>query len=792
MNVLTRRLWHTIKGSLGQFLGMAVIIAVGISLYIGITTAFFNLSHSQEVFYRENHFADHYFYVIRAPESIVKQVQAVPGVTLVTGRIQKDIPVLKDNQERATVRLTSYPLPMDNEVNQIQLTDGRMFHRYPSGGGIEVLVNPAYFDANSLSFGDTIDIVAENRKYPVTVVGTAVGPEFTYIMKDSSNLVPDYEAFGILMIPHNQSQEIFNLPGQVNQIIVQFAPGTDTNKAVNVIKDILKPYGNLASFPRKDQLSHAAMDAELSGLDAMSGFLPLLFLGIAAAIQFVLLRRMIKTQRTQIGILKAIGYDNRQIMLHFSSYALIICMVGALAGILFGIVLASVFSDIYAIFFNLPQSIGGINIEVIIYSLLLSLGVGVLAGFTASRSILTISPAESMRSLPPTTSSRSLFEHFPWLWAKLDSSWKMALRTISRNRFRLLVTLGGIMATVALLIVSMFTNDAIDYMLDQHFYQESSYDYMLQFNQPVKNYELLNISRIDGVNQTEGVFSLPVKLHCNGKSSDDILMGIDPINKLKSPANEAGVTLPVPDEGMIISCKSAEKLGLKVGDTVNVETVLGMGESHFADIKVIAVNYQLFGVESYISLKQANHILTEANLVTGALLKVDKYQAEAIENELSNMTGINSILSRQKEKDNIYSLMDSMIYMVGTMILFSAILGFVIIYNSVIMSFNERKRELASLLTMGFTRKEVSTIIFKETIPQAIPGILLGLPAGRLLADLYIHSVEFDMWYMPVIIYPSSYIIAAVGAFIFVLLGQWAASRGIQKLDIIELSKNMD
>ncbi len=792
MKVLTRRLWHTIKGSLGQFLGMAVIIAVGISLYIGITTAFFNLGQSQEAFYKDNNFADYYFYVVRAPESIIRQVEAVPGVTLVTGRIQKDIPVLKDNQERATVRLTSYPLPIENEVNSIQLLDGRLFSEYPADGGIEVLVDPGYFDANNLSFGDTINIVAENKKYPVKVVGTATGPEFTYIMKDASNMVPDYETFGIMMVPHNQSQELFNLPGQVNQVIVQLAPGADIDQAVKAIKDILAPYGNLASFPRKDQLSHAALDAELSGLDAISGFLPLIFLSIAAGIQFIILRRMIKTQRTQIGIMKAIGFDNRQIIFHFSSYAIMVCIVGAVAGIVFGIFMASVFSDMYAMFFNLPQAIGGINYEVILYSLMLSLGVGVLAGFTASRPILNISPAESMRSLPPSKSSRSLLENLPGFWNKLSSSWKMAFRTISRNRLRLLLTMAGIVSAVALLIVSMFTNDAVDYMMDQHFNQESSYDYMLHFNQPVKESELLNISRLEGVELIEGFFSLPVRVHYNGRTSEDLLMGINPSNNLKHPAKENGVVIPVPDEGVIISRKSAERLGLKVGDVVQMETLLGMGQAHYADIKITAINYQLFGNESYVSLQQANKILNESNLLTGAVMKVDSIHANYIESELSDMTGINSIVSRQKERDNIMSLMDSMIYMVSTMIMFSVILGFVIIYNSVVMSFNERKRELASLLTIGFTRKEVSSIMWKETIPQAIPSILLGLPAGRLLAELYFGSVEFDMWYMPVIIYPSSYVLAALGGLVFVLLGQWVAGRGIQKLDIIELSKNMD
>jgi len=792
MKVLNRRLLHIIKGSRNQFLGLAVIIAVGISLYIGITTAFFNLSQSQQYFYQENNFADYYFYVVRAPVSIIKQVERVPGVSLASGRIQKDVPVLKKDQERATLRLTSYALPLDKQVNGIELIQGRFFSPYPAGGGIEAMVNPAYFEANGLTFGDTVDIIAENRKYPVKIVGTAAGPEFTYIMKDAANLLPDHETFGIMMLPLNQAQHLFNLPGQFNQLLVQFAPGVDQDRAVQSIKDILAPYGNLASFPRQDQLSHAALEGELEGLEAISLFLPLIFLSIAAAIQFIILRRMIKTQRSQIGIMKALGFDNAQIIFHFSSYAILICTGGALLGIGSGVLMASYFSDLYAMFFNLPRAIGGVNYQVILYSIILSLGLGALAGFSASRPILKISPAESMRPQPPTSSIRSLVEKWNWLWSRLSSSWKMAFRTISRNRFRMLVSILGISSAVALLILSMFTNDAVDYLMDQHFNRESNYDYMLSFNQPIKESELLNISRLEGVELIEGYFTLPIRVYQGGRSEEDVLVGIHPSSTLKHPTREDGTFIPIPQEGMLISRRSAERLGLKVGDTVELETLLGLGPNRYAQLKIVSINYQLFGNESYVSLAQANRIIHESQLITGALIKVDPGRAAGIEKALSDMTGINSIVSRQKERDNILSMMDSMIYMVGVMIIFSVILGFVIVYNSAIMGFNERKRELASLLTLGFTRQEVAGIMWKETIPQALPALVLGLPAGKVLAELYFSSMQFDMWYMPVVIYPLSYALAALGGLVFVLLGQWAASRGIKKLDIIELSKNID
>lgn len=771
---------------------MAAIITVGISLYISISTAYTNLGQSQQVFYRDNNFADYYFHVVRAPQTIAKQIESIPGVNRVTMRIQKDVAVIKDNGARATVRVTSYSLPLENEVNKIQLLEGRMFEKYPSSGGIEVMVDPQYYAANHLQDGKEINIVAENKRVPVTVVGSATGPEFVYIMKDAGNIFPDPETFGIIMMPTNQCQDIFNLPGQVNQVIIQFNPGVNEEFVANQIEALLKPYGNLASYPRKDQLSHAALQGELDGGTAMSRSLPVIFLFIAAAIQLVLLRRLVKNQRSQIGIMKALGYSNSRIIFHYTGYALTISILGGILGCLLGLVFARYFSDMYAMFFNLPQAIGGVNIKVILSSILLSIGVGVSAGLTASASIVTINPAESMRPQPPSISSRSLLELWSWLWQHLATSWKMSFRTVSRNRLRLAVTLTGVAVSVALLVISLFTNDAMDYMLDQHFNHETNYDYLISFNSPVKDYELYNISRIEGIYNAEPLLEIPVKFHFHDKTKEDAIIGQKPGSNLKSPYDEDGNPLAIPEQGLVLGNQAARKLGVQVGDTISVETAMVMGPAHFSDLKVVAINHQLIGNVAYTSLHQANQILQESGLVSGAMLEVDKGQSVQIEKALSKINGIASVLSRQKEQDTINSMMDSMVYFLTVMITFSLILGFAIVYNASIMGFNERKRELAAMLTLGFTQKEIRGLMFKEALLQSVPGLIIGLPLGKLFSEWYMASIETDLFSMPVVIYPASYFIAFIIGSSFVALGFWFAIRGIRHLNAVELLKSVD
>lgn len=166
MSVLLKKLSRTIWSTMGQYLAVTAVVAVGITVYIAMTTCYSNLNRSRDQFYRENNFADYYFHVVRAPEQVPGQIAALPGVAAVSGRIQKDVPLVKEGKQgsqRATARITSYPVPVEG-VNRIQLLSGRMFAEYPPGGGVEVLVDNRFFKANRLSFNDTVNIVAGGRR----------------------------------------------------------------------------------------------------------------------------------------------------------------------------------------------------------------------------------------------------------------------------------------------------------------------------------------------------------------------------------------------------------------------------------------------------------------------------------------------------------------------------------------------------------------------------------------------------------------------------------------------------
>jgi putative ABC transport system permease protein len=792
MSVLSRKLCRTIINTRGQFLAVVAVVMVGICVYISMSTAYYNMSRSQEIFYEATNFADYYFQVVRAPGQIVKQIESIPGVTRVTGRIQKDVPLLKEGQQRATARLISYPLPMDNEVNRLDLQQGRLFEKYPQSGGIEILADPQFVKANNLSYGSMADIVAEGKKVPLTLVGSAISPEFIINMKDAATLMPDPKTFGIIMLPQNQAEQILNLSEQINQVVLNLAPGADEKSVVEKVKAVLEPYGNLASYPRKNQLSHTVLQGELNNLQALARFMPAIFLGVAAAIQFIMLGRMLKAQRLQIGVMKALGYGSGQIMLHYTCYSLAVAFAGALLGTLTGVLLASVLSQVYTQYFNLPETIGSLNLKAILYGFILSLGVSLLAGLSAARAVISINPAESMRPEPPKGKGKIFLEDWAWLWNRLGATWKMSIRSLGRKWGRFAITLLGVVFAVALLVLSLFSNDSVNYLINKHFYQEQHYDLLVRFGTPVKEAELLNLSRLEGVIKTEAIFEIPVKLHFKGRSEDDSLQGLPAGLTLKELTDDTGKPLHLPEEGILISRRAADKLGAETGDVVEAETLLSLGPSHQVGLKVMGANRQLVGSSSYISIEQANLILRERGLVTGAMLKVDPGRITLLEEELNEMTNVSSISSLRKELNNLNQNLDSMIYSMSVMVAFAVLLGFALVYNSSVISFAERKRELASLRVIGFTSGEVSGLLLKETLLQSILGVILGLPFGRLMTGWYIKAVSTDLFTLPVIVSPQTYFFSAMGGIFFIALAHLFAVRGIKKLDLSEVLKNRD
>ncbi|NTW05672.1 MAG: FtsX-like permease family protein [Peptococcaceae bacterium] len=651
-------------------------------------------------------------------------------------------------------------------------------------------MDPKFLAANRLGWGDKVKILVDGKEVSFTVVGAAISPEFIYAMKDNADILPDPRKFGIFYLENKELQQILNMSEQINQVLIEFDQGVDHSEVISDIKDILKPYGLLASYPREDQLSHAITKGELDQLRSVTRVLPLIFFGIATAIQFVILRRMIKSQRSQIGLMKGLGYDNYRIMLHYVFYALAVSLSGAVIGLILGIFSSAGISEIYSGYFNFPGGIHSYNLEVIFYGFIMCLSVGVIAGISSSYGVMEVQPAEAMRPEPPKAGGKSFLEYLPWLWVRINSGWKMTFRNISRNKGRFAVTLMGVIFAVGLLVISLFTNDAVDYMMEKFFYKGQSYDIAVRFDSVISEKALLDINRIEGVQRAEGFLELPVRIYYRGKNESEVILAYNPETTMKSLDDGEGNPVKIPEAGMLINQRTAKKLGIKAGVEVEVETLLPTGPIHREKVFIVGENRQLVGSGSYMDLKQANILLRERNAVSGVLLKIENGKEIQIETEINKMPKVSSVISHQKEVENFEKNLEAMDFSILIMVLFASLLGYAIVYNSSVMNLAERNREIGCMRVMGFSLAEISGLLIKENIIQASIGIVLGLFFGRITAQAYIQSISTDLYTLPVIIYPRTYIMAAVIGVVFILAAHFLSIRGIRNMELSEALKS--
>ena len=183
-------------------------MATGLSVYVSMTAVSGNLVRSRDVFYRETDFADLFFHVVRAPEGVVERVEAVTGVTRATGRVQKDVSMVREDGTRATIRLTGLHVPTQGELNRIRVQKGRLFEKNPEGGVLEILLTPQFAEANGLTLGSTVSVAAEEKEKPMVVVGIAASPEFIYVIKDAASVFEDPSSFGGAMISQEQAKQV--------------------------------------------------------------------------------------------------------------------------------------------------------------------------------------------------------------------------------------------------------------------------------------------------------------------------------------------------------------------------------------------------------------------------------------------------------------------------------------------------------------------------------------------------------------------------------------------------------
>src|SRR5262245_47497556 len=390
MHMLDRKLFRDVRRLWAQVLAIAFVIGGGVATLFMAVGSYRSLDETRTAYYERYRFADVFAGVSRAPKSLVEQVAEIPGVAAVDARISRlallDIP---NYAEPATAQVISLPDIGEPRLNRLYMRLGRTPE---PGRDDEAVVNDTFAKAHGFGIGSHFSALLNGRKRDLVIVGTALSPEFIYTV-GPGDLMPDDRRFAIIWMSEKALAGAYNLEGAFSSISVTLLRNASERDVVSQLDSLLDRYGGRAAYGRKDQTSHAWIDHELDMLSNMSRTLTPIFLLVSAFLVNLTLSRLVALEREQIGLLKALGYRNSSIVLHYLKFVILIVVLGVAIGSAAGTWLGVHVTQLFGDFFHFPFLVFAKNPDLYLIAAALSLVAAILGAVRALRDVVTLAPA---------------------------------------------------------------------------------------------------------------------------------------------------------------------------------------------------------------------------------------------------------------------------------------------------------------------------------------------------------------------------------------------------------------
>ncbi len=787
MTTLSRKLVRDLLHLRGQVLAISLVVACGIAALVTTRTAYDSLLISQATYYAAYRFADVFASLKRAPDALAARIGTIPGAGVVSTRIVFDVTLdVPGLAEPATGRLVSIPERGVPILNDLYLRRGRYVE---PGRRDEVIVSEAFATANHLDLGDRLGAVLNGRWQQLRIVGVALSPEYVYEVR-SSDIFPDNRRFGVLWMSREAMGPAFDMDGAFNDVVLLLAPGAIEADVIARLDRMLEGYGGLGAYGRRDQISHRFLSDEIAQNRVSGTIVPAIFLGVAAFLLNIVLSRLVGMQRDQIAVLKAFGYDDVTVALHYLQFALVAVLLGALGGTGLGLWLGALINRMYVQFYRFPLLRYEAGITVVVLATAVAGGAALLGALGAVRRALALPPAEAMRPEPPERFRAGVLER-SGLRRWLPSPARMIVRNILRRPTRAALSVLGLACAVAILVVGRYFVDAVRYIADVQFRIVQRDDVTVIFHDPLPARARHDLMHLPGVLRAEPFRAVPVRLRFGHRSRRVALMGLQPTTELHRMIGKDLRPLEVPPDGVLLTAKLAEILGAARGDTLTVEVL--EGARPVRPVPVVGVVDELVGLSAYMTHAALNRLMREGGAVSGAFLTVDAAAAPDLYAELKRMPVVGAAAVREVALASFETtLARSLGIFTTVLVAFACVIAVAMVYNAARIALSERGRELASLRVLGFTRAEVAVLLFGEQamlIVLAIPlGYLLGYGACALMASAY----QWELFRLPLVVEGDTYAFALLVVAVAAVASGILVQRRLNRLDLVEVLKTRE
>lgn len=750
---LTRKMLRDIKINKTQFIAIFLMAFLGIFAYCGIYGEYYGLVQTSDEYYTVTNMADAWIYNTNFDNASIEEISEF------TTQTERQLVVQSvadfDNKPDITLHFAE-----KGEISKFYSTEGEDFDASDDSG---VWLDKRFADERNLSVGDEITFEFNNINITKEIKGIGYSPEYIYESSPNS-LTPDFSQIGFAYM----SYKAFPVDITYNTLLVKYN-GSDSD-----FKDDLDDSIDYLSLTKKeDQISVAKFADEMAQHKMIGDVFPIVFILVTFLTLLTTMTRIVTHQRTQIGILKAVGYKDKTIILHYISYGFWPVLIGSILGLITGpMIIPQMFYPTMAATYSMPSWNPGFDMSFVYISVLLVVS-SVFVTYLSCRRISKENPANTLRPKAPNVSSRALIEKSK-LWNHLSFNLRWNWRDARRNKFRALMAIVGVMGCVALLIAAFGMNDSMDELKHWEYDDISHFESKLLLSNDVDQMELSDI-----LNETNGSFIMQQAIEIKANDLEDqVVLLVSNNTDLISYTDRNKNPIEIDEGDVSISIKLAEKFNLTVGDEIKWHIV---GSDKWVDSKIGQIHAEPVSqglIMSPDTLEDQGLNFTPTNILT----------KEKFDEDYDSIKSVSTIDKMKESWDKVTEAVMMMVYVVTFVAVALAIL---VLYNLGILSFTEMEREIATLKVLGFKTNVLRKLLLTQNIIFTSIGFILGIPLGFYFMTLMMNAAGDSLYYVPSLTW-GNILLTALITFTISIGVNLLFSGKISDLNMVEALKDVE
>lgn len=780
MSILRRKLLRDIAAGKARFFAVTFLVFLGLALYISNWLGYRSLDHSYKAASEELKYNDIIIKVARAPDDVMQELQATGGVEALQARLVLESGCELPGGDSITCQLIGMPTDARPAVNDVLIEEGRYFQ---SGDEAAVLLEAHLADFYDIGPGAGVEVVTPQGKQDMEVVGTAASAEF-FIVSTERTMITSPRNYGVIFVPQAWLQQSFGWEGSSNQFAFLVEEGYDASEVMSRVEQVLAPYGVLSASLGDETEARQLLDLDVEGFREMSLFFPVLFLVVAALSLYMILTRLVHIQRPQVGTMMSLGLGRGRITRHYLSYAMLVGLVGATAGIVVGYFISEWLTHMYAETLGIPMVSTVMDWGAVVLGMVMALAACFLASIIPIRRLMRLTPAQVMREDTSVVKGRvahlSFVERVFPPARRLSITYKMPLRNLSRDRRRALLNVLGIIFAIVLILVSLALMDSMNDLFNFYFDDFIRYDADVSYTTPVPESEAQAVAGLPEVKEAEPYLYVPSRYVRGGETlGEGLLQALPRDADLVGLYDMKGNRVQLPGQGALLSDYFHDGLGVREGDIITLETAAGD-----LDVEVKGFVKQFGGLTVFADLAWIQGA-AGTDLVSGALVASAGPQGVELRKALLEVDGVAAVEIPEFTREMMRSeLMGLMYVFAGLMILFAVAMALALIYNTVSIAYLEREREVSVMVALGSRLRRVAGMFTTENVIVTLLAVIPGLLTGYLLAVFMMHIFSTEFFSAPAVIRPISYVITVLGIMVVVLLAEIPSMRRAKHMDV--------